>query len=91
MNFVVLVFTGGAVASAVTTALTYFSCKASNAVSGSLFIGIAFALGALTQSMHTGKSLPGVVGLVAGAFLMWVGIRKYQRDPEGRTPPAQIV
>jgi hypothetical protein len=84
MDFVVLVFTGGAVASLVTAALTPISrANGQMRLAGSLFIGIAFALGALTQSMHTGKSLPGVVGLVAGAFLMCVGIRKYRRDPEG--------
>ena len=28
---------------------------------------------------------------VAGLVFIWLGIRKYRRDPEGRTPPAQIL
>ena len=58
---------------------------------GSLLIGCAFPVMALSQAVAQHKALLIVVGLVCGSFLVWVGFRKYRRDPEGRTPPAQIL
>jgi threonine/homoserine/homoserine lactone efflux protein len=92
MNLLVLVFAVCAIGSVVTAALIPVSrAKGRIRLAGSFFIGIAFPLGALEQTIAEGKILPGIVGFIGGAFLVWVGLRKYQRDPEGRTPPAQIL
>lgn len=58
---------------------------------GSLLIALAIPLGAIDQAITTSDLAPGVMGLLAGAFLAGVGVRKYRRDPEGRTPPAQML
>lgn len=60
-------------------------------LAGALLIGTAFPVAALSQAITVGKVLPGVIGVLGGLFLVWVGLRKYRRDPEGRTPLAQIL
>jgi hypothetical protein len=60
-------------------------------LAGSLFIGIAIPLGVLPEAIAQRKAITAVIGLAAGVFLVWVGMRKYRRDPEGRTPSARIL
>jgi hypothetical protein len=92
VKLLVLVFVIFAVGCVVIAALTPVSrAKGRIRLAASLFIGIAFPLGALSQAIGEGKLLPSVVGFVAGVFLVWIGLRKYRRDPEGRTPSAQIL
>jgi threonine/homoserine/homoserine lactone efflux protein len=92
INLLVLVFTLIAVGCVVIAALAPVSrAKGRMRLAGSLSIGIAIPLGGLSQAIREGKLLPSIVGLLGGVFLVWVGLRKYQRDPEGRTPSAQIL
>jgi hypothetical protein len=92
IKLLVLVLVLFAVGCVVIAALTPVSrAKGRIRLSASLFIGIAIPLGALSQAIAEGKLLLGVAGLVGGVFLVWIGLRKYRRDPEGRTPSAQIL
>ncbi len=58
---------------------------------GSLFVGTGFCLDSLLHLMEGTESLQRSIELLAGAMLIWLGSRKYRRDPEGRTPPASIL
>jgi ABC-type xylose transport system permease subunit len=60
-------------------------------LAGSLCIGAAFLIGSVSQILTKGKSIPALIGALCGVFLVWVGLRKYRRDPEGRSPSAQIL
>lgn len=60
-------------------------------LAGSLFIGAAFPVATSAQSLIERKLLPLLVGLIVGSFLAWIGWRKYRRDPQGKTPAAQIL
>jgi hypothetical protein len=60
-------------------------------LAGSLLLGLAFIVtfpGLLQQTPHSWRA---IVVPVGGVFLIWVGVRKYRRDPEGRTPAARIL
>ncbi len=57
----------------------------------SLLVGAAFAVGSLLQIFTERRLWPGAFGLGAGVFLVWVGFRKRKRDPDGRTPAAQVL
>jgi hypothetical protein len=58
---------------------------------GSLFVGAGFGLDSLLQLTRGGRSWPGLFELIAGAFLVWLGLRKQRRDPEGKTPADSIL
>jgi threonine/homoserine/homoserine lactone efflux protein len=58
---------------------------------GSCLIGAAFLLASLTEMIHRKQLWPEGILTAGGIFLVWVGIRKYRRDPEGRTPAAKIL
>ena len=58
---------------------------------GSILIALAMSLGGIEQTVTTYDFAPIVIGLLAGVVLAWVGVRKYRRDPEGRTRPAQML
>ena len=60
-------------------------------LAGSLLIGTAFVVGSLCQALIEAKLWLGLVGVSAGLFLGWVGMRKYRRDPEGRTRASKIL
>ena len=60
-------------------------------LAASLLVGAAFTVGSIAQMIKETRLWPGVFGLGAGAFLMWVGYRKYQKDPKGKTPAAQML
>jgi hypothetical protein len=92
INLLVVVFAVCAVGCGVIAALTPVSrAKGRIRLAGSLFVGTAILLAALSQAIAEGKLRLGVAGLLGAAFLVWVGLRKYRRDPEGRTPSAQIL
>jgi hypothetical protein len=53
---------------------------------GSLLVGIVFGAEALLQIASRHRLWPEVLLLLMGGLLIWVGARKRNRDPEGRTP-----
>jgi hypothetical protein len=65
--------------------------KGRTRLAASLLVGAEFILGALSQMAKEGHLWPGILGLAAGAFLSWIGLRKYLRDPEGITPSAKML
>jgi hypothetical protein len=65
--------------------------KGQTRLAASLLVGAGFVLGALFQMTKEGHIWPGIGGLAAGAFLAWVGLRKFRRDPEGITPAAKML
>jgi len=67
------------------------SIKGRIRLAGSLLVGAAFLVASLSQALAQGKPILFVVGLMGGAFLVWLGLRKYRRDPQGRTRPDQIL
>lgn len=60
-------------------------------LAGSLLVGAAFTVGSMAQMVKETRLWPGIFGLGAGAFLMWIGYRKYKKDPRGNTPAAQML
>lgn len=58
---------------------------------GSLLVGVVFGAEALLQIAFRHRLWPEVLLLLMGGLLIWVGVRKRNRDPEGRTPPAAIL
>jgi hypothetical protein len=58
---------------------------------GSLLVGIVFGAEALLQIAFRYRLWPEVLLLLMGGLLIWVGARKRNRDPEGRTPPAATL
>ena len=58
---------------------------------GSLSVGAGFAVMSLTQIVNENRLWPTAVLLFGGIFLIWVGLRKYRRDPEGKTPARSIL
>ena len=58
---------------------------------GSMLVGAAFLLGGLMQIMKESRLWPGALGLVGGIWLLWIGARKYRKDPDGETPAATIL
>jgi len=82
VKLLVLLLAVGAVCCVMIAALTPVSrAKALRRLAGSLFIGTAFPLGALSQAVEQRTPIPAVVGMIGGAFLVWIGFRKYRRDP----------
>lgn len=60
-------------------------------LAGSFLLGLAFISAfpsALRDAPHLWQAL---LLPLAGLILIWLGVRKYRRDPEGRTPPAEIL
>jgi hypothetical protein len=56
----------------------------------SLSVGAAFCLYSLLPFNYgASRQRIGLAGV--GILLTWLGLRKYQRDPEGRTPAATIL
>jgi hypothetical protein len=56
----------------------------------SLLVGTAFVLGSCWQMVKDNRTAPGAIELGVGLFLVYVGVRKFKRDPEGKTPVASI-
>lgn len=92
MKYVVAAFSVSAVCCGVIAALTPVSrTKGRLRVAGSLLIGMAISFGALSQGVAEGNLWLGLVGFLCGVCLVWLGLRKYRRDPEGRTRASQIL
>jgi len=58
---------------------------------GSMSLAAGFVVGSILQMAAESREWPASLGLAAGIFLAWVGLRKYRKDPDGRTPPADIL
>ena len=58
-------------------------------LAGSLSVGAAFVVGSLLSA--TGQSWQRGVAIAVGAFLAWIGLRKYRADPNGKTPASSIL
>jgi uncharacterized membrane protein len=54
----------------------------------SLSLGSGFVVNCLVQRFAIWQLL---LGLTAGALLILLGLRKYRRDPQGKTPVATIL
>ena len=67
------------------------SQKGLRRLAASVLIAAAFVVGSVAQMLGEHRLWPGAFGIGAGAFLVWVGWRKYKRDPHGHTRPAQIL
>src|SRR3569833_3271171 len=92
IKFLVVLLAISAVCCVIAASLIPVSrAKGRRRLAGSLFIGTAFLLGGLLQAVEQRSVFLVVVGLIGGAVLVWIGLRKYRRDPEGRTPSARIL
>lgn len=60
-------------------------------LAGSLLLGIGLVVASVGEMIQSGRLLPEGILTAGGVFLVYVGVRKYRRDPEGRTAPAQIL
>lgn len=58
---------------------------------GSLLAGAAFCTGSVVQVAQDHRQWPGLLLSAMGGCLIWLGLRKYRRDPEGKTPSATIL
>ena len=58
---------------------------------GSCLVGVAFLVTSVTEMIRAEKLWPQSLLTAAGIFLIWIGFRKYQRDPKGRTRTASIL
>ena len=57
-------------------------------LAGSLLLGTGFILMGVVHVIVNQRYWLLVIG---GGFLIWVGLRKYRRDPQGRTSSAAIL
>ena len=60
-------------------------------LAASIAVALGFAIGGAAQMTGEKRIWPGCFGLVVSCFLAWIGFRKFNRDPEGRTPPASML
>jgi len=60
-------------------------------LAGSCLAGSGIFIEGLTPITRERLIFRSMLCLGAGVFLIWVGLRKYRRDPEGRTQPRQIL
>ena len=57
----------------------------------SLFGGAVVSVDSLSKIGKEYLLWPATIELAGGFCLIWLGLRKYRRDPEGRTPAATIL
>jgi hypothetical protein len=87
LGFVLLGLTFAAIAS-----LTPISPKKGlRRLIASLLVAAAFLEGSIAQMAAETSLWPGAFGIGMGAFLAWIGYRKYKRDPDGRTPASKML
>lgn len=60
-------------------------------LAASVAVALGFAMGGIAQMMSERRLWPGCFGLAVSCSLAWLGIRKFNRDPEGGTPPASVL
>jgi hypothetical protein len=58
---------------------------------GSLLAGAGFCTASFDLIVTQRQLWRGVLVLLMGGLLIWFGTRKYSRDPEGKTPSANIL
>lgn len=57
----------------------------------SLLVAAALSFGGLAQMVSEKALWPAIFGVLAGSFLVWMGFRKYKRDPFGKTPAGKML
>jgi len=57
----------------------------------SLLVGGAFFIGGFTQIRQSAQLWPGSFGVLAGLWLAWIGWRKFERDPDGKTSASKML
>jgi hypothetical protein len=57
----------------------------------SLLGGAAVSVDSVTKIGKENLLWPAIIQLVGGFCLIWLGLRKFKRDPKGKTPAAQML
>jgi high-affinity Fe2+/Pb2+ permease len=57
----------------------------------SFAVAAGFLAGGVEQVWSESRLWPGSVGLLIALWLAWIGWRKYQRDPDGKTPASKML
>jgi hypothetical protein len=65
--------------------------KGNTRLAGSILLGGGLSAESLIQMASQHGFWPEVTLLPMGGVLIWLGVRKHSRDPEGKTPPAAIL
>ena len=65
--------------------------KGNTRLAGSILLGGGLSAESLIQMASQHGFWPEVILLPMGGVLIWLGVRKRSRDPEGKTPPAAIL
>jgi hypothetical protein len=91
MRFVPLGFIiVGALSALIALAIPISKLRGRVRLLSSLSVGTGFCLYSLLPFTYgSSRQRIGLAGV--GILLTWLGLRKYQRDPEGRTPAATIL
>ena len=71
--------------------ITVSSRKEILRLAASVAVALGFGVGAVSQIINDQRWWPGSFGLGMFLFLAWVGLRKFKRDPEGRTPARTML
>lgn len=56
----------------------------------SLFGGAGVSVDSLAWIAKANLVWPAAIELVIGLYLIWIGLRTYRKDPEGKTPTTSI-
>jgi hypothetical protein len=65
--------------------------KGNTRLAGSILLGGGLSAASVIHMASHLESWPEVILLPMGGILIWLGVRKHSRDPEGKTPPAAIL
>jgi hypothetical protein len=65
--------------------------KGNTRLAGSILLGGGLSAESVIQMASQHSFWPEVILLPMGGVLIWLGVRKHTRDPEGKTPPADIL
>jgi hypothetical protein len=80
----------GAISALIALAIPISKIKGIMRLIGSFTVGAGFC-SASYAILKQGLVVQGTLIITFGLLLLWLGLRKYQRDPEGRTPAASIL
>jgi hypothetical protein len=62
--------------------------KGNTRLAGSILAGVGLSAESVIQMASQHRFWPEAILLPMGGILIWLGVRKHSRDPEGKTPPA---
>jgi putative exporter of polyketide antibiotics len=68
-----------------------FRIKGNVRLAGSILLGAGLSAESIVQMATRHRLWPEVILLPISGLLIWLGVRKHSRDPEGKTPPAAIL